>query len=733
MFVAASIGENSSPLPSSASATEVKRYRVFLSYSHADTKWARWLMRQLEGYTVPSRFHGRLAPIGEVGRRIAPVFRDRDELPTTSDLGETIRHALRESATLVVICSPASARSRWVQEEITAFKRLHGERGVFAFIVSGEPKFAGAADDCFSPALRTEIGPDNELSGRPAEVVAADAREEGDGPKLAFVRLVAGLLGVGFDELRQRELQRRNRRLLVTTLCSVAGMVLTLGLAAFAWHARGEAVLARNDAQRRQDQAEELHAWMLGDVRKEIDKIGRLDALEAVFNASMAYFAKLDERDLTDSALARQAKSLTQLGDVRMKQTRYAEAQRAFEGAYARAQALAERHAQNADVLFERAQAEFWIGEVHRRQGRHSDAANWLVRYRDSSLALAKLEPHALRAQREVIAGYHNLAVLEISRGNLATARRELEAELASVTRLAAAHPKDAELGYRIADVNSWLGRVSEDSGDLPAAAERYAAQVAQLEALMAREPGTAKWRLRLVEGLQFHADVLGSLGNHQAIGESLSRARPIIDALVAQDPKNSLWALTAMSLRVRQAAYHLSTNNADAARPHLEIARETLERLSAAEPSQALFKRWLATACRLEAQRRGSSGETEASAAALKACELGEAIAKAGKMDNRDRGELAQAYIVAGTQAQKAGDDETARQHWSRALESLAPHLAKTADWRLLDPAARAFALLGEREKNGEIIARLEAFGYQPLEPWPQASPSSAQRTQKK
>ena len=61
-----------------------------------------------------------------VGPRIAPVFRDRDELPTTNDLGEAVRAALRDSATLVVICSPAAARSPWVREEIIARPKLHG-------------------------------------------------------------------------------------------------------------------------------------------------------------------------------------------------------------------------------------------------------------------------------------------------------------------------------------------------------------------------------------------------------------------------------------------------------------------------------------------------------------------------------------------------------------------------------------------------------------------------------
>ena len=243
------------------------RYRVFLSYSHTDTGWAGWLMRRLDGFRVPERFHGRAAPIGEVGARIAPVFRDRDELPTTSDLGETIRAALRQSTTLVVICSPASAKSRWVQEELLEFKRLGGSARVFAFIVGGAPKAEGTDDDCFSPALRRELGVDGQLSAAPAEVVAADARPQGDGKEDALVRLVAGLLGVGFDDLRRREHARRHRRMIWITAASVAGMAITLGLALFALKARSEALVARNDAQRRQERGEKMMADMLNDMK----------------------------------------------------------------------------------------------------------------------------------------------------------------------------------------------------------------------------------------------------------------------------------------------------------------------------------------------------------------------------------------------------------------------------------------------------------------------------------
>ncbi len=120
---------------------------------------------------------------------------------------------------------------------------------VFGFIVEGEPKVEGAKEDCFSPALRAEVDPSGELSTRSAEIVAADARPQGDGRELALMRLIAGLLGVGFDELRQRELMRLRIRRAVGALAAT----VLIGLVAMAWHSRNAEIAARIDAQRRQE------------------------------------------------------------------------------------------------------------------------------------------------------------------------------------------------------------------------------------------------------------------------------------------------------------------------------------------------------------------------------------------------------------------------------------------------------------------------------------------------
>ena len=156
------------------------KYKAFISYSHADEEWAKWLHGALETYRVPKRLVGQESEFGPVPARISPVFRDRDELATATNLGETLTRALQQSAFQIVICSRKAARSRWVNEEILTFKRLGRENRIFALVVDGEPGASAnpttAELECFPPALIYRMGPDGELTEERGEPIAADVR-----------------------------------------------------------------------------------------------------------------------------------------------------------------------------------------------------------------------------------------------------------------------------------------------------------------------------------------------------------------------------------------------------------------------------------------------------------------------------------------------------------------------------------------------------------------------------
>lgn len=167
-----------------------RQFHAFISYRHADNKepgrqWATWLHQALETYEIPTELVGQSSRDGNlIPERIFPIFRDEDELPADSDLGQAIVRALDCSNTLLVLCSPRSVQSKYVASEIDHFKRSGKANRVIAVIIDGEPnvsvdeakqtEFAVSAE-CFPQPLRVEYVEDKPTEKR-AEPLAADFR-----------------------------------------------------------------------------------------------------------------------------------------------------------------------------------------------------------------------------------------------------------------------------------------------------------------------------------------------------------------------------------------------------------------------------------------------------------------------------------------------------------------------------------------------------------------------------
>jgi hypothetical protein len=221
--------------------SESPRYAAFISYRHddADRKAAVWLHRALETYRVPTK----LAAERHLPVRLGRVFRDEEELAASADLSRDIEEALRDSQFLIVVCSQRTPGSEWVNREVERFREMGRGDQILALLIEGEPA------ESFPRALRQirpiamEKGAANTVEE--IEPLAADIRPSAvDSPRsrrrAALLRLVATIIGVRFDDLRQREVERRHRRL--AQLSGVLGLiVLAIGGLAFA------AVMQRNE------------------------------------------------------------------------------------------------------------------------------------------------------------------------------------------------------------------------------------------------------------------------------------------------------------------------------------------------------------------------------------------------------------------------------------------------------------------------------------------------------
>ena len=150
------------------------KYRAFLSYSHRDQAWGKWLHAALESYRIDKDLSGRLTAAGPVPMTLRPIFRDREDFSAGHSLSQQTLAALEASQFLIVVCSPNAAQSKYVDEEVRRFKMLGRAERVIPLIVDGDP--SDGERECFPPALRYKFGTDGKITAEREEPIAADAR-----------------------------------------------------------------------------------------------------------------------------------------------------------------------------------------------------------------------------------------------------------------------------------------------------------------------------------------------------------------------------------------------------------------------------------------------------------------------------------------------------------------------------------------------------------------------------
>lgn len=188
---------------------EEKKYFAFISYSHKDKKVAKKLQNFIQGYKIPAKLEDR----PDLPKRIGKVFRDEDEL-VGDELTPQIEEALRQSRYLIVVCSPNSAKSKYVDEEIEYFKSLGGETKILPYIIAGKATTDEDPDCCYAPALRE--------NQKKHQIVGGDAQE--NGAEAASVKLIAGMLRLEFNTLydRFRKAEKRKRNIIIAAITAFA-------------------------------------------------------------------------------------------------------------------------------------------------------------------------------------------------------------------------------------------------------------------------------------------------------------------------------------------------------------------------------------------------------------------------------------------------------------------------------------------------------------------------------
>jgi tetratricopeptide (TPR) repeat protein len=530
------------------------KYRAFLSYSHADTSWAKWLQGRLEGFRLDAPT-GQQSSSDSILKSLRPIFRDRDEFTAGQTLSEQTQAALDASAALIVLCSPNSARSHYVNEEVRLFKARHGDRPVIPVIAAGSPD--SIDQQCFPPALKFEVAADGSITNASAGILAADLRDTGDGKDLALAKVVARLLGLGTDEVfhRAQRLQRRRQRNWI------------IGLSAVAAALAGLAVLAEVN---RRDAVDQRH---IADIRRQ----------EAERNFTAA-------KSASDSLVFDIAQSLRSVEGMRTETVR-----KILERAEQVLAELVRTSGENNELL--RSQgvmfAEFSL--TYEIQG---DVAKQMETAK-AALAIAQrlttADPANARWQHDLAIAHERVAAALFQQGDLAGALAEYESRRGILDRLVEAQPNDAEWLIDLAIAHREIGDILQKQGKLDSALENYQTQLDISERLTQADPDKARWQSELAAAYSRIGNVLVL---QRRFDDAIGRYRKslaIYSKLATADPGDAGWQRALSVSHNKIADVLLAQGNVTAALESYRAALAIREHLTKTDPGNAEFQRDLA------------------------------------------------------------------------------------------------------------------------------------------
>lgn len=510
------------------------RYKAFVSYSWSDAAWGKWLHNALETYRTPRALIGKDGALGPVPARLHPLFKDREEEAAGASIGAAVEAALSNSEFLIVICSPRSAQSQWVNRELAWFKTHRDPAKILALIVDGNPG-RGDETECFPAALTHRVLPDLTVTDERHDApLAADARDSGDGKRNARLKLAATMLGVGLDELVNRDDRRRALRQRWVT---AASLLFGGSMAGLAWLA----VQARNEAQVQRAQAEGLVEFMITDLRKTLQPKVQIEVLGSIADRAKAFYAVQSRYPMDEEALARRSRVLKLLAALEVDRGDSDGSVRLFEQSVAASGELLARDPDNPERILDQAFALQGLGNVLFQRGDYAGAENRMqeaVRLTTHLVDDIERKDEWLSEQGSAFA---NLGIVQLQQRRFTPAAANLQKAL-SIKRPALAKKPESREGWPdFAATLAWAADAATQNGS-DDEAFRYRLEEQKLyQTLLSEEPDDLITMSALMASQMRQADALLQQANYPAALALARQAIPLAETALRADPGNTV------------------------------------------------------------------------------------------------------------------------------------------------------------------------------------------------
>ncbi len=477
----------------------------------------------------------------------------------------------------------------------------------------------------------------------------------------------------------------------------------TLVLAA----AIGNALLEGREARRQRDQAEGLVEFMLGDLRRKLQPVGRLDVLDAVGARVLAHYAAEPAARLDADALGRRARALHLIGELAEKRGQLDDAAQGFaEAARATAQLLA-RTPRDGQRIFDHAQSVYWLGYIARRRGQLADTEAQFRHYLALAGQLVALDPGRREWQLERGHAHANLGIVQLEAGRPREALAAFGQARAVFEADAARHPAS---GRDLANALGWLAQAHQMLGEHVAARAALAGKMAALQRLPG---GEREARVQLQLALAWRElgvlALLDGARGHDAAASALARALQGSQALVALDGANLDWLAQLVLVRLDLAELAQARADAATARAELALARPGLDRLLQAGSSKLYWQVDLQGSYLRQALPLGLA---TADALAGFLAQLHQREAGGVRLDAVQQRAVAELALRLGDHLAARAQHAQALPHWQAAATRLDKAVPQR-DFRAICVRAMALQALGQLQPAQALADSVEASAF--------------------
>jgi len=470
----------------------------------------------------------------------------------------------------------------------------------------------------------------------------------------------------------------------------------------------GVALMEANEAKRQRVQAEGLIEFMLGDLRKKLQPVGRLDALDAVGTQALAYYAAQDAGRLDADSLGRRARALHLIGEIAERRGSLDDALRVFQQAADSTGELMARYPRDGQRIFDHAQSVYWVGYVARQRGRMAEAETRFRTYQELAQQLTRLDPDNVDWRVETAYAGQNLGVIYLESARFTQALNAFTQTRDAWIGIVGVRP---EHSIEVARTWGWIAKAREALGDFQGAIEAQHTKVSVLRKMP--DAGKNRRADQLLANASYELGRLQlAVGHYAAARQSAQDGLAQFEALVRTDAANTEWLVHQTFARASLAEVEIAIGERSAARAGIDRAAADTARLLSTDPTRnkwniALTGKLLLHRLALADPSGAPRHELETFLATVK-----DAMADGRPLDTEQArvasaAELALGDLLARDSGSAAGND-----HW-RSAAALVQASAAAGELPAMTLLAQARLRLGAIDDARSLSKRIEASPY--------------------